>query len=287
MAPNNSDQAPNNGNPAATHFGRQVRKARRERGWSIHVLAAEAGLNAGTLSHIENGHYPPTERTAEIFDRVFPDRKGWFSEYYRDSQAWTPPGYRRWAEYEDAATNLRAWAPTALHGLIQSEPYARAMLETFPGVPAEVVSARLAARMERQRRVLRRDDPPAVWVLVDELALYREVGSPTIMAQQMDHLLEVASLPDVTVQVVPGVAHPATVSELIVSDSAAYVEHLVGGYVYTEPETVTPLARLITTLQAEANRASESIQMFGRMRDLWARGASPLTQGPTAEAASK
>ena len=56
--------------------------------------------------------------------------------------------------------------PSIVSGLLQTEDYAGALLRTYPGVSDEVVAARLASRMERQRRVLMRDDPPRTWFLV-------------------------------------------------------------------------------------------------------------------------
>ena len=50
------------------------------------------------------------------------------------------------------------------------------------------------------------------------MALYRLVGSPEVMAAQMDRLLEIAALPRVTVTVMPPVAHPANASEFIIVD---------------------------------------------------------------------
>lgn len=67
-------------------------------------------------------------------------------------------------------------------GLLQSEGYARALLATLPGVSNETVAARLASRMQRRHRVHLRDNPPSVCFLVDELSLYRRVGSPEVMA---------------------------------------------------------------------------------------------------------
>lgn len=67
--------AVNNGNPA-THFGRQMRKERQARGWSIHEFARQTGLNAGHLSRIENGKRPPTENVATACDAAFPQRRG-------------------------------------------------------------------------------------------------------------------------------------------------------------------------------------------------------------------
>lgn len=270
-----------NGNPA-THFGRQMRKERIARGWSIHELSRRMDVAAGHLSRIENGKRPPTETIAAKCDDVFPERRGWFSEYYEESRTWTPPGFRDWAEYEDKAVNLRAWMPGIVHGLLQTEGYARALLETSPGVTDEIVTARLTARMARQRRVLMRGDPPSAWFLVDQLSLYRLVGSPDIMGAQMGHLAAVAAMPNVTLQVLPAVAHPANASELIVTDGAAYVEHLAGGYVFTEEETVTRLARLFHTILSESYRASESVAMIEEVGQIWTAGASPASQTPTA-----
>jgi hypothetical protein len=275
----------NNGGNPVTHFGRQVRKERMARGWSIHELARRMGVAAGHLSRIENGKRPPTEAIAAKCDDVFPERRGWFTEYYEESRTWTPPGFRDWPEHEDKAISLRAWMPGIVHGLLQTEGYARALLETAPGVTDEMVTARLAARMARQRRVLMRDDPPSAWFLVDQLSLYRLVGSAEIMAAQMGHLAAVAARANVTLQVLPAVAHPANASELIVTDSAAYAEHLAGGFVYTDEETVTRLARLFHTILSESYRASESAAMIEEVGQIWTAGASPASQTPTADRA--
>jgi transcriptional regulator with XRE-family HTH domain len=272
------------GNPV-THFGRQVRKERLARGWSIHELARRMGVAAGHLSRIENGKRPPTQTIAAKCDGVFAERRGWFTEYYEESRTWTPPGFRDWQEHEDAATSLRAWMPGIVHGLLQTEGYARALLETSPGVTEEMVAARLAARMERQRRVLMRDDPPFAWLLVDQLSLARLVGSAEIMAAQMGHLVAVAAMPNVTLQILPAVAHPATASELIVTDSAAYAENVVGGYVFTEEETFTRLVRLFHTILSESYRASDSAAMIEEVGQIWTAGASPASQAPTADRA--
>ncbi len=272
------------GNPV-THFGRQVRKERVARGWSIHELSRRMGVAAGHLSRIENGKRPPTETIAANCDAVFPERRGWFTEYYEESRTWTPPGFRDWPEYEDKAVSLRAWMPGIVHGLLQTEGYARALLETSPAVTDEMVTARLAARMARQRRVLMRDDPPSAWFLVDQLSLYRLVGSAEVMAAQMGHLAAVAAMPNVTLQVLPAVAHPANASELIVTDTAAYAEHVAGGFVYAEEETVTRLARLFHTILSESYRASESAAMIEEVGQIWTAGASPASQTPTADRA--
>jgi hypothetical protein len=114
-----------------------------------------------------------------------------------------PAGFRNWAEYEDRAARLYDWWPSVVSGLLQTEGYAHAHLSTLPGTAPDVIAARLASRMGRQKRVLMRDESPQVWFVVDEAALYRLTGSTEVMAGQMARLLEVASLPKVTLTVMP------------------------------------------------------------------------------------
>ena len=122
--------------------------------------------------------------------------------------------------------------------------------------------------------------PPLVTFLVDLVALWRGVGSPEIMVGQLEHLLEVASLPNVTMQLVPPVAHPGTASELIIADAhAAYVEHLVSGAVYTEVGTVTHLARIFASLRSECYTASQTRRIIQKAGERWkATGASQPSQ---------
>ena len=274
-------------NGAATHFGRQMRKERIAHGWSIREFSERAGINAGHLSRIENGRRPPTEKLAATCDALFPGRRGWFTDWYQESRSWAevPAGFRSWSELEDRATSLRVWSPGVIDGLLQTEDYARALLGTYPDVSGEAVSGRLAARMDRQRRVLQRDAPPTVWFVIDQLSLCRLVGSPDVMAAQLQHIAAVAVMPRITVQLLPAIAHPATPSGFIVTDDSAWCEHVAGGFAYTGGETVTSLQRLFDSLRTEAHRGSESLAMIERMAGQWETGASPATAAPTAASA--
>jgi hypothetical protein len=278
------DNAPtgNNGGNPATHFGRQMRKERLARGWSVHEFAKRSGISAGHVSRIENGRRPPTEAVAAACDAVFPERRGWFSEYYQEMRTWAPPGFRDWPEYEDRASTIREWSPMVVTGMLQTADYARAMLAVHPGVTAEILSARLKSRMERQRRVLFRDDPPGAVYVIDHAALDRLVGSAEVMAAQMRHLATIAAMPNVVLQVLPAVACPATQGGFLLADDAAFAETVVGGYVYVAEETVTSLARLFDTLRGESMKISESAALLERMAERWATGASQATPAATA-----
>jgi Domain of unknown function (DUF5753) len=119
---------------------------------------------------------------------------------------------------------------------------------------------------------------PLSLFVVDELSLYRQVGSAEVMSAQLRRLLDIAALPTVTVQVMPAVAHASNNSGfMIADDSVAWCEHAAAGYVFTEPETVRTLALRFDTLRAESYRASESTALFREMTGRWATGVSPLT----------
>jgi len=281
------NMAGNSGGNPVSHFGRQVRKERLARGWSLEELARRTGVAAGHWSRIENGRRPPTELTAARCDEVFPERRGYFSEYYDESRSWMPPGFRDWSEIENKASTLRDWTPSIITGLLQTEAYARALLETSLGVTAEAVATRLANRMARHQGVLLRDDPPRASFVVDEFALLRLVGSPEIMAGQMRHLAIIAAMPNATVQILPAIAHPANASGFAVTDDAALCEHVRGAYVFTDDQTVSSLLMTFDRLRGECYRVSESVAMINRTESIWATGASPLTATPTAATASK
>jgi hypothetical protein len=217
-------------------------------------------------------------------DRAFPDRDGWFSEFYAESRTWiaTPPWFRSWVEHEQRAATLRLWQPCVLSGLLQTEDYARVILTVEPGVTDEEVDARLAARLARQA-TLTRDDPPGAWFLMDEAALRRCIGTPAVMAAQLAHLAGMARLPNVTIQVVPSIAHAGLLGGFALTERAAYVETAVAGQVFEDTVIIADLLTRFDTLRNEAFRGSESLTLIERMCEKWkATGARAATQAPTA-----
>jgi transcriptional regulator with XRE-family HTH domain len=238
-----------------------MRKERLAHGWPLAELGRRTGLDPAHLGRVESGRRPPTEAVAAALDGVFPSRRGWFSDWLSESREWAeiPATFRFWPDYEDRAATIRAWSPGILHGLVQTEDYARALIAAQPGVTAETASARLAARAERQARVLNRERPPSAWVIIDQLSLYRQVGTPAVMAGQLRHLTETAAKPHVTITVMPAIAHSANASGFVLADDAAWCEHMAAGGAYTDPQIVTRLAQRFDSLRAESYRASASL----------------------------
>jgi transcriptional regulator with XRE-family HTH domain len=274
----------NSGNPS-THLGRQMKRDREAYGWTLRDLSARTGVDFSDLSKVENGKRPMTRALAEKCDEQFTERRGWYVTYWDESRDWMPAGFRDWREYESRARELIIWVPGIVDGTAQTEPYARAVLSVHPGVAPDVIETRLRNRLERQRWVLREGGPTVV-LLVDHVALYRAYGDAETMAGQMGRLLDVAALDSVTVQVVPSVGHPLATASAIVTDTAAYTEHGLGGSVFTEDESVTRLRRLIGTVRGEARPVRESLVMIREADKRW-NGVSRRTAATAAKRASK
>jgi transcriptional regulator with XRE-family HTH domain len=269
----------------AAYFGTQLRKERLKAKLSIAKLARMMEMDDAHLGRIERGVRSPTAEIAARLDEVFRHREGAFLELYEASRSWVPAAFRAWGEYEDQATRLLVWSPDVIDGLLQTADYAKALLSARTS-NSEIITGRLTARMERQRRILYRDDPPHVWLVIDELALYRRVGSPQIMAEQCAHLVKASKLTHITMAVMPAVEHCAHESGFIVGDGAAYAESVASRGVHTD-QTVPELLAWFGNLQTESYRAADSIAVIEKVGAIWASGVSPLTAAGAAVSVSK
>ena len=275
-----TDTDGSSGKGVAGHFGRQVRRDRLAHGWSITELAARTGINAAHLSRIENGKRPPTARIADALDKVLPERRGWYLQWFDDIRTAPeiPATFRSWSDYEERSATLRAWTPVIIDGLAQTEDYAAAQIATEPGIDAAARDTRLKARLARQKRLLDRQKPPLLTLLVDEAALYRAVGSPQTMAVQLRHLLGLAARPNVVLQVMPEIAHASVASEYLIADDAVWSENVITGGTYTAQETLTAATLRFDTLRGECYRVSESLALIERTEQAWTGGNRPTRQ---------
>jgi transcriptional regulator with XRE-family HTH domain len=277
------------------HFGREVQSARLAAGLTLGELGRVIGYHKSQVSRVERGVRAPTEKFAQMCDQAFPGRGGWFSRFYKDSRQWSamPPWFRPWIEHERRAVNLRIWQPSSLSGLLQTEAYALAQLRTFFGATSEHIAERLSARLARQMILTREAPaPPMVWFLVDEAALRRRTGSALIMADQLERLLTVAALPNITVQVVPNVMHAEVAGGFALAEAprgaAAYIETALAGQVFEDIKVVLELSARFDALRTEALRGTESLRLIEEVAREWRRqatGESPATQAQTAASA--
>ena len=124
---------------------------------------------------------------------------GWWHSYSDILPNW----FEIYIGLEEAASRIRTYEVQFVPGLLQTEDYARAVtLLGHPSAPGHEVERRVGLRMRRQA-LLETDDPPHLWAVVDEAVLRRPLGGKRVMRGQLQHLLEVTELPNVTLQVVP------------------------------------------------------------------------------------
>ena len=113
-----------------------------------------------------------------------------------------PSWFQEWTLIEREAKRLRGFEPTLVPGLLETADYARVIFGTRSGVTIEEIDEQATARLKRQE-ILDRDQPPELWVIIDESVLSRPVGGVTVMREQLRHLLKMARRPRVSVQVIP------------------------------------------------------------------------------------
>ena len=124
---------------------------------------------------------------------------GWWSKYGDIMADW----FEAYLGLETAASVIRSFELQFVHGLFQTEDYARAV--TRPGrkgAPADEIEGWVRLRLNRQA-LHARQKPPRIWSVMDEAVLRRPVGGATVMRAQLRHLIEAAAMPHVTLQVVP------------------------------------------------------------------------------------
>jgi hypothetical protein len=182
-----------------------------------------------------------------------------------------PASFRSFVEHEEKATELRMFEHSVMPGLFQTEDYARATLSQQPNTTEEQVAELLAARMARQAILSRKTpSPPLVWALLDEGALYREVGGPKVMHDQLMHLVGASERPNVTIQILPssvgghsGLAGAFIIADFRTEQSIVFTEHLLGGQVIEDADAVAEAGLHFSSLRSEAlpKAASRDLMM--------------------------
>ena len=126
-------------------------------------------------------------------------RPDWWTRYSDILPDW----FENYLGLESASSAIRTFEIQFVHGLFQTEDYARAVtLLGHQDAPAAEIERRVGLRVKRQD-LLTRANPPRIWSVMDEAVLRRPVGGPAVMHTQLRRLTEVAAMPQVTLQVVP------------------------------------------------------------------------------------
>ena len=129
-------------------------------------------------------------------------RHGWWDEPPAGKHL--PLTYRHLIEFEAAATVVRCFQPALVPGILQTEAYAQEILDTWQQeLDPEVRAARVQARLRRRATVFDRPDPPYYLLILDESVVWREVGGPKTMAEQLELVLQLASNARIQVRILP------------------------------------------------------------------------------------
>lgn len=201
-------------------LGRELRRLREAADVARDVAAARLSRDYTWLSRAEGGKLAPSVAEVELLLNFYGIDSGSdecerildIAREARKRSAYRVPEWvRAYVGMEAEAVEIKDFQIDLVPGLLQTEEYTRAITKAFdPTRAPEEVERLVAIRRERQARILG-DDPPHLWVVMDEAAIRRVVGGPEVMRAQLDRLLELGQLSSVSVQILPYScgAHPA------------------------------------------------------------------------------
>jgi transcriptional regulator with XRE-family HTH domain len=268
-------------------LGSQLRRYRDAAGVSPEQAAYEIRASRSKISRLEHGRVGFKSRDVadlltlygvqdeQVRARMLSfaeqaNTPGWWSKYDDVLPDW----FEAYLGLEVAASVIRTFELQFVHGLFQTEAYARAV--TTLGnktAPAEEIDRRVSVRLKRQD-LLSSSEPPQVWSVMDEAVLRRPVGGRTVMRAQLAHLVEVASLPQITVQVVPFArgGHAAaggsfTILRFAEPDVAdiVYIEQLTSALYLDSREDVDHYLEVMNELSTEALTPARSAALLAEL----------------------
>jgi transcriptional regulator with XRE-family HTH domain len=273
----------------ARRLGIALRTFREAAGMTLERAAEEINSTRSTLSRYENAltlPSPATVRGLLLHYNVDADELAGTIQLAKDARTpgwWVSYSYildRRTADFialESEATAIQSFEPSLVPGLLQTPDYIRAIMRGGPHtLDDEGIEQRVRLRLKRQVR-LTGDNPLLVDSVIDEVALIRKVGGEKVWAEQLEHLLEISELPNITIQVIPLAAgyHRGTRGSLHILEFGnddqplASVETVAGQLSFdssTELHTCTKIMQHLRTvaLSPEASRDLISDLLKGR-----------------------
>jgi len=269
-------------------LGNQLHRFREAAGISPDRAGHEIRASRSKISRMENGRVGFKERdVADLLDLYgITDEEtraglltlarqanapGWWSKYGGDIMTdWL----EEYLGFEAAASVIRAFELQFVHGLFQTEAYARAVTLLGNGAaPTEEIDRRVGLRLKRQE-LLASSRSPQVWVVIDEGALRRPVGGRAVMRGQLNRLIEVAELRYVTIQVVPfsrggHAAAGGSFTVLRFGDEdvpdVVYIEQLTSALYLDKREDVDHYLEVMNHLSTEALTPAQTAQFLAEI----------------------
>ncbi|MDX2538145.1 helix-turn-helix domain-containing protein [Streptomyces scabiei] len=266
-------------------LGADLRRLRELKGLTLEEAGARVGVSKATLSRYETKEgsvkWPTVDALCREYDAPEEERLA-LVELAKDAkiQGWwrsladpIPDSMNLMLTLEDEVVREDHYACMFIPGLLQTRDYAEAVHRSSERqCPEREVQHMVDIRMKRQE-LLQRRDPPHVWCVIDEAAIRRTVGGAEVMTSQLRHLLTIAELPHITVQVLPFTtgAHAAAVGSFLILAGqtpdldVVYVDLIGGGLFMEKPQELERYRLAFQYLKAQALDLQSSAQLIHRM----------------------
>lgn len=268
-------------------LGSQLRRLREARGITREAAGYSIRASESKISRMELGRVSFKTRDVEDLLTLYgvddeAEREsllslareanvaGWWHSYSDVLPSWFPT----YVGLEGAAHLIRVYEVQFVHGLLQTEDYARAVVRRgMRGASAEDVERRVALRLERQKHLLG-DHAPEFHIVLDEAALHRPYGDREVMRGQLRHLIEVSERPNVRLQVMPfgfgghsGESGAFTLLSFPESDlsDVVYLEQLTSALYLDKREDVAQYEHALKELQQDSPGPEESRALIERL----------------------
>ncbi|MDI6098313.1 helix-turn-helix transcriptional regulator [Actinoplanes sp. NEAU-A12] len=271
---------------ARRELGGELRRLRGERR-AVDVATA-LGWSESKLSRIETAHTgitePDLDRLLTLYGVAVEDRgrlrdlaqrgraRAWWTPY-RSS---VPDPYDEYLALESEAVRIFEWEAQVVPGLLQTDEYARAVIETGADIDdSAIIQRRLALRMGRQN-TLSRVPPPRLRMVIDEGVLLRQIGGPDVQRRQLSRLYEASSRPWMELLILPfqAGAHAGLIESFMVLEFApgtrapvVHIEGLTGGLFRVKPEEIDVYRDAFDDLQERSLSAEQSRTVIAETRD--------------------
>jgi hypothetical protein len=244
--------------------------------WTIRRMeGAEGGLKPLTLKSLLVAYGITDVREIAAFLDLARDacKPGWWHSYDDVLPAW----FGTFIGLEEAATLIRGYDPHSVPGLLQTPDDARASVRTgFPDASDEEAGRRVALRLARQH-ILARPAPPQLWLVIDETALRRPAATtgPDIMRAQIGKLIDTATQPDITLQILPFTAglHPAMYGPFRIfrfdtgeQPDIVYGETMTSAFYIDKPDQAAAYIQGLDRISAQAAPPDRTVKLLRDMR---------------------
>ncbi|MFD9426706.1 MULTISPECIES: helix-turn-helix transcriptional regulator [unclassified Streptomyces] len=262
---------PDDGPRAA--FGERLRRLREERGWTQEDLAYRTGYSPSHISGVETGARNPTAKFTASADKALGTGEALARQGAAARDSAILEGFPEYLALEMTAAKVRAFELGIVPGLLQTPEYAQAITSgaVRRGAITEVQAEERLSLLARRQAAMEREQPPLLYFVLDESCLRRPVGGSGVTREQLAHLAQFASRPNVVLQIAPYSlaemrAYDLPVNLVTLSDGTrvAYAESAHQGRMERESRFVGPLFTAYHHLQVESLSQADSMAMINQ-----------------------